>query len=235
MTQEYRKKRILRDADNVPIPQYWDEAAGDFKPMPKVAIDGDIEIGDIDVGDVGIIDGGNKLKVNADGSIDTQLTGSLIENNSQRVTQISAYDNLKDAQRSIDVTSQINIVELLESGETIEPESYIDLFRGSVEQWNEYTHFAIAGRASSAHSFRITLMYYHEDYAINDRTIVIDKPDSSDFEAVPNVMADRFLTRKFPFLTNQLRIEIQNNSGEPQSYRGISLYLYKSGDQLENN
>lgn len=82
MTQEYRKKRILRDADNVPIPQYWDEDAGDFKPMPKVAIDGDIEIGDIDVGDVGIIDGGNKLKVNEDGSIDVkgdlQLTGSNV-------------------------------------------------------------------------------------------------------------------------------------------------------------
>src|SRR5690625_502142 len=51
------------------------------KGQLKVQLDGDsIVIDNVDIGaEIGIKDGENKLKVNADGSIDTKLTGSIVK------------------------------------------------------------------------------------------------------------------------------------------------------------
>lgn len=38
----YEGKSLLRDADGVPIPQYWDDVAEEFKPMGKPSFDGEI-------------------------------------------------------------------------------------------------------------------------------------------------------------------------------------------------
>ena len=34
----YYEKKILRDAQNIPIPQYWDPVADEFKPMTKEVV-----------------------------------------------------------------------------------------------------------------------------------------------------------------------------------------------------
>lgn len=40
----YYEKKILRDAQNIPIPQYWDPVADEFKPMTKeIVLSGSIE------------------------------------------------------------------------------------------------------------------------------------------------------------------------------------------------
>src|SRR5690625_2022560 len=44
MRMSYDKQRLLRDADGVPIPQYWDVEEETFKPMGKAAFDGDIHL-----------------------------------------------------------------------------------------------------------------------------------------------------------------------------------------------
>src|SRR5690625_4065946 len=58
----YDKQRLLRDADGVPIPQYWDVEESKFKPMGKPAFDGNIE-----------------LESSEESPIYTQLTGSNVE------------------------------------------------------------------------------------------------------------------------------------------------------------
>ena len=58
----YDKQRLLRDADGVPIPQYWDVEESKFKPMGKPAFDGNIE-----------------LESSEESPIYTQLTGSNVQ------------------------------------------------------------------------------------------------------------------------------------------------------------
>lgn len=58
----YETKTLLRDANGVPIPQYWDDVAEEFKPMPKPSFDGNIE-----------------MESSPENPVFTQLTGSIVK------------------------------------------------------------------------------------------------------------------------------------------------------------
>jgi len=81
----YDKQRLLRDADGVPIPQYWDVEEETFKPMGKPAFDGDIH-----------------LESSEEAPVYTKLTGSFIEHRGLSTDDKPSGENVGDTFFEID-------------------------------------------------------------------------------------------------------------------------------------
>src|SRR5690625_1295851 len=101
------------------------------KGQLKVQLDGDsIVIDNVDIGaEIGIKDGENKLKVNADGSIDTQLTGSIEEEGFLKIAGNTTVQLAQNVDVEADADHSFGIVQLtgVSSSITLLSESEADV------------------------------------------------------------------------------------------------------------